>query len=189
MTASFDAVTQQVLIEANDSATVLEIDSNGTNLFSSLLIPEGRVDPEAKSNGVSRSRSYRIADAAEAVFAELSALFRDNSFAGGATNTASFRAPLESALRGIFGSELSGDLFGLILDGSAGARRRGDLATVDRRDFTRNLQLRGDQVQEVLGGDDGATGVLPDLLRAAQQSLTIVNATLGISGTFVDTRA
>ena len=187
--ASFDPETQQVLIEANDSATVLEIDSNGTNLFSALLIPEGRVDPEAKSNGVSRSRSYRIADAAEAAFAELSSLFRDKSFAGGTTNTAVFRAPLESALRGIFGNEISGDLFGLIFDGSASSRRRGDFATVERRDFAGNLQVRGDQVQEALGSIDGETGLLPDLLRAAQQSLILVNATLGISGTFVDTRA
>ena len=189
VTASFDPETQQVLIEANDSATVLEIDSNGTNLFPALLIPEGRVDPEAKSNGVSRSRSYRIADAAEAAFAELAALFRDRSFAGGATNTAAFRAPLESALRSIFGSELSGDLFGLIFDGSTSARRRGDFAAVDRRDFARNLQLRGDRVQDALGSVDGEAGLLPNLLRGVRQSLTLVNSALGISGAFVDTRA
>ena len=189
VTASFDDATQQVLIEANDSATVLELNSNGTNLFPALLIPEGRVDPEAESNGVSRSRSYRIADAAEAAFEELAALFRDSSFAGGAANAAPFRATLESALRGVFGASLRGEVFGLTLDGRDNARKRGDFATVDRRDFTRNLQLRGDRVQEFLGSVDGESGLLPSLLRATQQALTVVNSTLGISGTFVDTRA
>lgn len=189
VTASFDSATQQVVIEANDSATVLEIDSNGTNLFGALRIPEGRVDPEAKTRGISRSRSYRVADAAEAAFAELAALFRDTSFAGGASNVLSARAPLESALRGIFGGAMSEDLYGLVLDGSAAARKRGDFATVDRRAFTQNLQLRGDRVEQALGSRDGESGMLPDLLRATQQALTIVNSTLGIAGTFVDTRA
>ena len=189
VTASFDATTQQVVIEASDSATILEIDSNGTNLFRALLIPEGRVDPEAKTNGVSRSRSYRVADAAEAAFAELSALFRDRSFATGSANAASFRAPLESSLRSIYGNSMADDLFGLVLDGSAGARKRGDFATVDRRAFTQSLQLRGDRVQEALGSIDGESGLLPSLLRATQQALTVVNSTLGISGSFIDTRA
>lgn len=82
--ASFDSTTQRVVIEASESASVLELDSNGTNLFSALLIPEGRVDPEVASNGISRARSYRIADAAEQAFEELSGLFRDESFVGGA---------------------------------------------------------------------------------------------------------
>ena len=189
VTATFDEASQQVLIEANDGATVLELDSNGTNLFSALLIPEGRVDPEAQSNGVSRSRSYRIADAAEAAFEELAALFRDKSFAGGAESAAPFRATLESALRSVFGSSMRGDLFGLMLDGGDNARKRGDFATVDRREFVRNLQLRGDRVQEALGSIDGESGLLPGLLRATQQALNLVNSTLGISGTFVDTRA
>ena len=189
VTASFDEASQQVVIEANDGATVLELDSNGTSLFSALLIPEGRVDPEAQSNGVSRSRSYRIADAAEAAFEELAFLFRDTSFVGGANNAVLFRGTLESALRSAFGSGMRGDLFGLMLDGGDNARKRGDFATVDRRDFVRNLQLRGDQVQEFLGSVDGESGLLPSLLRATQQALSLVSSTLGISGTFVDTRA
>ena len=189
VTATFDDATQQVVIEANDSASELELNSNGTNLFSALLIPEGRVDPEAKSNGVSRSRSYRIADAAEAAFEELAAIFHDMSFLGGAKNAAPFRATLESALRGVFGASMRGDFFGLMLDGGDDARKRGDFTAVDRRSFTRNLQLRGDQVQEFLGSADGESGLLPSLLRATRQALTVVNSTLGISGTFIDTRA
>ena len=47
--ATFDSASQQVVIEANDSATVLNIDGNETGFFSALNIQEGRVDPEAVS--------------------------------------------------------------------------------------------------------------------------------------------
>lgn len=187
--ASFDAATQRVVIEASESASVLELDSNGTSLFSALLIPEGRVDPEVASNGISRARSYRIADAAEQAFAELAGLFNNESFVGGDTHAALFRGVLGSALRAVFGGELQGDLFGLVLDGSDGARRRGEFATVDRRAFTRNLQLRGDSVKELLGSRDGETGLLPGLLRATRQALDAVGTALGRTGTFVSTVA
>ena len=152
-------------------------------------LPTAPTASVAKSNGVSRSRSYRIADAAEAAFEELAALFRDKSFLGGAANAAPIRGTLESALRGVFGGSMRGDIFGLVLDGATDARKRGDFAEVDRRTFTRNLQLRGDQVQEFLGSADGESGLLPALLRATRQALSVVNSTLGISGTFIDTRA
>lgn len=187
--ASFDAATQRVVIEASESASVLELDSNGTSLFSALLIPEGRVDPEVASNGISRARSYRIADAAEQAFAELAGLFNNESFVSGDTHAALFRGVLGSALRAVFGGELQGDLFGLVLDGSDGARRRGEFATVDRRAFTRNLQLRGDSVKELLGSRDGETGLLPGLLRATRQALDAVGTALGRTGTFVSTVA
>lgn len=187
--ASFDTATQRVVIEATESASILELDGNGTNLFSALLIPEGRVDPEVESNGISRSRSYRIADAAELAFEELAGLFRDESFAAGATYAGAFRGALEAALRAAFGGALSGDLFGLVLDGSDGARRRGEFAIVDRRAFTRNLQVRGDGVKAVLGNPDGETGLLPGLLRATRQALDAVGAVLGRSGTFVSVLA
>ncbi len=184
--ASFDTVTQRILIEATDPASALELDSNGTGLFDALNLPEGRVDPEAVANGISRQRSYDIADAAIAAFTELSDLFRDDSFAGEA---GLFRGPLESAIRAIYGSNMSGEFFGLRFDGSADARRRGDFATVDRQALTRNLQVRGDRVQDVLASRDGDAGLVYGLLRATQQALNNVNQALGISGTFVDTFA
>jgi hypothetical protein len=187
VTASFDTQTQQVLIEANESASVLELDSNGTGLFAALNIPEGRVDPEALSRGISRQRSYSIADATAAAFAEISDLFRDTSFVGRDANAARFRAPLETAVRGLFGADMSGDLFGLRFDGSAEARLRGDFASIDRQTLTRSLQLRGDAVQDVLGKD--GEGLIQSLLIGARQALTNVNQALGISGTFIDTFA
>ena len=187
VTASFDTETQRVLIEADEATSELRLDSNGTGFFSALNMPEGRVDPEAVSRGISRQRSYGIADATAAAFAEISDLFRDTSFVGRGANAGRFRAPLEAAIRGLFGSSMSGDLFGLQFDGSADARLRGDFASIDRQALTRSLQLRGDSVQEVLGKN--GEGLIQSLLIGARQALTNVNQALGISGTFIDTFA
>ena len=71
VTASFDPQSQQFLIEADDAASTLDIDSNGTGFFAALNMTEGRVDPEAVSRGISRRRSYDIADRFAAAFEEL----------------------------------------------------------------------------------------------------------------------
>lgn len=187
--ATFDQSSQRVVIEAQDAESELTIDSNGTGLFAALNLTEGRVDPEALSSGVSRSRSYAIADAATAAFAQLSSLFRDSTFIGRGTNSGQFRTPFESALRASFGDQTSSDMFGLVYNSSTDARRRGDYATVDRQTLTRNLQLRGDSVKDVLINAEGTGGLVFDLLRATRQALVGVNQALGLSGTFVDTFA
>ena len=186
--ASFDSATRKLLIEASDSESVLELDSNGTGLFAALMIPEGRVDPEAVSRGVTRKRSYEIADATAAVFQELNYLFRDSSFVGRGQNAGLFRAPIDAIFRGLTGGK-DADLFGLLLDSSADAKRLGRVASIDRHDLTQNLQLRGDSVQDILGGVDGGQGLIEGLLAATRQSLTGVNRALGISGTVIDTFA
>ncbi|NNC76341.1 MAG: hypothetical protein HKN77_00170 [Woeseiaceae bacterium] len=187
--ASFDSNTQKVVIEAQNAASELIIDSNGTGFFGALNIVEGRVDPEALSSGLSRSRSYAIADAATAAFAQLSSLFRDSTFVGRGENTGQFRTPFESSLRASFGEDIRGELFGLVYDSSTNARRRGDYTTIDRQALTQNLQLRGDAVKDVLINADGTGGLVHDLLRATRQALVGVNQALGLSGTFVDTFA
>lgn len=187
--ASFDPNTQRVLIEATDADSRLELDSNGTGFFVALNMPEGRVDPEAIANGISRQRSYDIADATEDVFQAINQLFRDASYLGGQQNAARFRAPLETAIRSLFGSNMTNDLFGLRFDGSADARSRGDFASIDRRELTQSLQRRGDAVQGVLGGARNKDGLIQGLLRGTRQALTQVNQALGIAGTFVDTYA
>lgn len=186
VTAMFDQGTQQVVIEANDPESALDIASNGTNLFAALRMPEGRVDPEAVSRGISRTRSYRIADAAEAAFAELSELFRDESFLAGGTYLRSTRNQLETALRRTFGGDEDSALFGFGFDASASARSLGEFATIDRRELTRNLQLRGRRVQGMLSTADGSGGLLPDLLRATGRALVSVNQSLGIGGSLID---
>ncbi|MBT8100949.1 MAG: hypothetical protein KJO82_14425, partial [Gammaproteobacteria bacterium] len=183
--ASFDSNTQKVVIEAQNAASELIIDSNGTGFFGALNIVEGRVDPEALSSGLSRSRSYAIADAATAAFAQLSSLFRDSTFVGRGENTGQFRTPFESSLRASFGEDIRGELFGLVYDSSTNARRRGDYTTIDRQALTQNLQLRGDAVKDVLINADGTGGLVHDLLRATRQALVGVNQALGLSGTFV----
>lgn len=187
--ASFDSNTQLVVIEANNPASVLEIDSNGTGFFPALKMVDGRVDPEAVSGGFSRTRSYRIADAAAAAFAEISDLFRDASFLGRGANSAQFRDPLESAIQTFYGDKISGDLFGLRFDDSGNARQRGDFASIDRRKLTKSLQLRGGDVKNILASRNDRIGLIDSLLVGAQEALVSINKSLGISGTFIDTLA
>lgn len=187
--ATFDSASQQVVIEAEDATSTLEIDGNDTGFFAALKVPEGRVDPEAVSRGISRRRSYEIADAAAAVFAQMNRLFRDSNFLGKDANAGLFRAPLETAMRAAFGVANESDFLGMRFDASANARARGDLLTIDRRELTSNLQRRGKQVRDFLAGSDNQAGFVQDLLVAARQALGSVNGTLGLSGTFVDTYA
>ena len=187
--ATFDSASQQVLIEANETTSVLTLDSNGTGLFGALRIPEGRVDPEAVSRGISRRKSYEIADATNAVFEQLNRVFSNSTFAGKGDNASLFRGPLETALRTAFGVESEVNVLGLNLDASSNARLRGDFTTVDRREFTTNLQRRGNLVRDFLAGKDDEGGLVKGLLAATQQALSSVNQSLGLSGTFVDTYA
>jgi len=187
--ATFDPASQQVTIEANESSSVLDIDSNGTGFFAALNIQEGRVDPEAVSRGISRRRSYEIADAAAAVFERLNRLFQDSTFVGRGSNASLFRIPLEAAVRAAFGGASSGDILGIQLDDSSGARARGDYTGIDRSEFTSNLQRRGNLVRDFLAGEDEQGGLVQGLLAASQSALQSVNRSLGLSGTFVDTYA
>ncbi len=187
--ATFDSASQQVTIEADDATSVLNIDSNGTGLFAALNIQEGRVDPEAVSRGISRRRSYEIADAAAAVFDRINRLFRDSSFAGQGNNAKLFRAPLEAAVRAAFGGASEGDVLGVRFDNSTSARARGDYLGSDRSELTSNLQRRGNLVRDFLAGNDEKGGLVQGLLTAAHSALQSVNQALGISGTFVDTYA
>lgn len=189
VTATFNPQSQEFLIEADDASSTLEIDSNGTGFFAALNMTEGRVDPETVSRGISRRRSYDIADEFAAAFADLNSLFHDKSFRDGAAHTSYFRAPLEAAFKGVFGDRESGTVFGVRYDGSDDARRYGRLADIDRRALTRNLQRRGEDVKNFLAGRDGNAGMLRDLLGATRSALTNVNEVLGVSGTFVDTFA
>ena len=185
--ATFDSASQLVTIEAEDNTSVLELDSNGTGFFGALNMLEGRLDPEAVSNGISRRRSYEIADAAAAVFERLNRLFKDSTFVGRGANAGGFRSPFEAAVGGAFGGATSGDILGIAYDAAQGARQRGEYVEIDRREFTSNLQRRGNLVRDFLAGEDDEGGFVQGLLVASQQALNAVNSALGISGTFVDT--
>lgn len=186
--ASFDEATQKVTIEARDSSSRLEIDSNGTGFFGALNMQEGRLDPEAIQRGISRRRSYDIADSLESAFKELNYLVRDSSFAKLGRNTSAMRSPLEGALRTALGGDTLASL-GLGYDGGADARRRGAFAAIDRQTLTDNLQRRGESVMSVLRGSDDSQGLVERLLVGTSQALRSVNSLLGRSGTFVDTLA
>ncbi len=185
--ATFDTESRQVLIESADESAVLELDSNGTEIFSALEIPEGRLDPEAVGKGISRRRSYAIADATTAVFDDLNLLLGNTSGGASASVFGALRGPLESALRGAIGADAQAS-FGLRFASST-TGRRGPIVALDRNEFTSNLQRRGDQVQKLLAGQDGRDGLIVDLLQATDSALALVNRQLGLSGRFVDTFA
>lgn len=180
VTASFDNDSQQFQIESLGEEGRLTVDGNSTGLFAALNLLENNDYSVTRGNGFSRQRSYRIADSFTNVFDDLNDVFR---------NSESASAPLASALRGVLGSELRTEAFGLNFDNSADARRRGDFATIDRRNFTANLQFRGDAVDSLLNDREGQSGLVNGLLRATRQALSLVNSTLNIRGTFVDTLA
>lgn len=187
VTATFDDAAQKVTIEARDSSSRLDIDSNGTGFFAALNMPEGRVDPEALHRGISRRRSYEIADTLEAAFREFNYLFRDSSFSKLGDGAAALRAPLEGALLAALGDGSGLQSLGLGYDANADARRRGDFAVVDRRALTSNLQLQGEGVMRVLRGDEDNTGMIERLLVGARQALGSVSSFLGRTGVFIDT--
>ena len=186
--ASFDPATQKVLIEAEDSASRLEIDSNGTGFFAAINMPEGRVDPEAVPRGISRNRSYEIANSLETVFSDLNYLFRDSTFLGRGENIGAYRAPLESAIRAAF-SGTAAEGLGYLFDSTTAARQRGDYVGINRRDFTTSLQIRGDAVMDILRGDGDARGLVEGLLIGTTQALRGISSSLGQRGIFVNTVA
>ena len=92
--------------------------------------------------------------------------------------------PLDAAIRSTFG-ELE-TVFGITFDRSASALSRGEFATVDRRDFTKSLQLRGDDVKDFFTGEDGESGLIGRLYGATNQALQNIGGGLSRTGAFVD---
>ncbi len=180
VTASFDPASQQFLLETGVESGRLSVDGNSTGLFAALNLLEKNDYSVTRDRGFSRQRSYRIADTFADVFGDLNDVFKDSG---------SVSAPLSSAVRGARGGDLNMEAFGLTFNDSANARRRGGFATIDRRNLTANLQQRGDAVSSFLNDQDGQSGFVSDLLRATRQALSLVNSTLGIRGTFIDTVA
>ncbi|MDJ0911746.1 MAG: flagellin hook IN motif-containing protein, partial [Woeseiaceae bacterium] len=183
--ASFDSDSQRVVIEADDSARRMELDSNGTGLFAALNIAEGRVDSEVRRGGISRRRSYEVANALQDAFQAVNTLFRDASFVNGGQYTGRYRGLFQAALESVAGA----GTLGLSVNNTTQDRARGDYTQIDRRNLTRNLQQRGRDVQEILLSRDGQGGLVKDMLAAARSALSQINEQLGITGTFVDTVA
>lgn len=189
--ASFDPQTQRVTIEANDPNSIFEIDSNGTNFFASLNIVDGRVDPVVAQGGISRARSYDVADAFETLAAELNAFYDDQQFVGRDAGVAAARSVVAAAIGDLFDNPdgVSESQFGIKFDRSDDGLTRGGFADLNRKALTRALQVRGDEVKALLAGPDSESGLLNRLINAAGQALKDINTKLGFSGSLVDTFA
>jgi hypothetical protein len=186
--ARFDESTQRVTIEANNQNSTLTIDGNGTGLFSALNIQEGRVDPVARGRGISRQRSYDVANAVEDLAKSLNLLFDNKTFIEGGTYAGAARAALSAALGSSFAANPDvGPTYGLRIDASADNAIRGRIASVGRNTLTQSLQLRGQDVKEAFVGASGSDGLIGRLLGATREALTQVNGSLGRAGSVIDT--
>lgn len=189
VSAVFDAGTSRVRIQSEDPNNALELDSNGTAFFGALRIPEGRVDPVIDGEGVSRRRSYEIADRFEAAFAALNELFRDGAFRDAARNASAFRGGLVGAVSELFAAagDEQGHAFGLTFDRSDAATRYGRFAAVDRQRFTRDLQFRGGDVKRLLVGNAETAGLIGQLAAATEAALRDIDGQIGHAGSIVNT--
>ena len=188
VTASFDAGTDRVTITSNQPDTRLELDSNGTGLFTALNIDEGRFDPELKESGISRRRSYEIADAAERLSAALNDLFDDDTFNTRDARIADVRNQLSAAVESFLAGGTNPETrYGVGFDRDA--LSNGRFASIERRAFTENLQLRGDAVKDAFFGVDDDGGLIARLFSATQGALSQLNSQLGATGGRISTFA
>lgn len=191
VTASFNAQTQLVTIAANDPESVFELDSNGTGFFAAINMVEGRVDPVAGAGGISKTRSYDIANAFEQLAEELNRLYDDQTFTAIEPAVIAPRAQLAIAATELFGNlgGRSDSRFGIRFDTSESGQTRGRFLDINRRSLTHSLQVRGDDVKRLVAGPDEQSGLIGRLVGAVGQALTDVNRTLGVSGGLLDTFA
>lgn len=188
VTATFDSDSQIVTIESASEATELTLDSNGTNLFSALNIPDGRVDPKEFSGGISRRRSYQIARTVEALVEEVNTVFNDSTFADGGATVRGVRAAFASLFGGAFNKDDGLDqLFGIGLNESTSAQSKGNAIDFDLVQFARALQFRGSSVKSLFNGQGDKNGLLQQLFNVTLNNLRAVNSSLGRSGIVVDT--
>ena len=188
--ARFNENTQRVQIESRRQEGGLTLDENGTGLLAALNIIEGRVEPVRRGRGISRQRSYNVADAVQQLASSLNALFDDKTFREAGTYAGAARSAIAQALGAAFsGAPNPGSRYGLSFDTTAESLARGRVAGIDRRSLTSNLQLKGDEVKEAFVGASGREGLVEKLLAATRQALGDVNTRLGRSGSVIDTYA
>lgn len=180
VTASFDPASQNFLLETQTESGPLAVNGNATGLFTALNLLENNDYSAAGGRGVSKARSYRIADSLADVFADLNDVFK---------GSASINAPLGSALRAAFGDSFGTETFGLLFEDTTEARRGGRFGTIDRHNLTASLQQRGDAVASLLNDRIGQSGLINGLLTATRQALSGVNSTLNLRDTLIDTFA
>lgn len=186
--ATFDSGTQVVTIESTSEANELTLDSNGTNLFQALNIPEGRVDPKEFTGGISRRRSYQIARTVEALVEEVNTIFKDSTFNDGGATVQGVRAAFASLFGGTFSKESGNDqLSGIVLNESTSAQGKGNAVDFDLVGFAKALQFRGSSVKSIFNGQGNENGLIQRLFNVTLSNLRAINSALGRSGIVVDT--
>lgn len=190
--ASFDAASRQVTLTAADGVSELDIDSNGTGLFTALNLPEGRVDPEARTGGINPRRVKRIVDSVAALADGLNALFSNRGLLNGKDpQVVALRNQLETAVASVLGGgagRLDSNV-GLRFNRDRTARDLGKFVEVDRRKLTLVLERSAKRVGTFFNGTDKGAGFTAAVAGAVGGSIRGLSSTLGSRGTLIDSFA
>lgn len=185
VTASLSGDAQRVTIAApSGAARMILADDSG--LLASIGIAAREYLPEGRGSGVSKARSYRIADAVESVSRALDRLFRDGA-ATGVSGMDALRGGLRGAFAGYAGeSAREAEGFGLHLAvGPTDGLLPFDVQ--DRRRLTKQLQRDLAPVRELLRGDPAApeSGLLGRLRAVVEIHRAGLGLTPGSTGTLL----
>lgn len=178
VTASLGNGGQRFVLKADTEGISISLDDQGTQLFDALGVSE-KTYRAVGSTGLSRSRTYRIADAATSAFDIVNEIFNpaDNISASQSLN--SLRDSILATLRIAAPGGDTGIGLQFSLDSAVGHR----LATIDRQDLTRSLRQN-------LGGSQGRFGGLLTGLRGALAAYGANYGDAAVSGgTMLNTRA
>ncbi len=190
--ASFDAASRQVTLTAADGVSELDIDSNGTGLFPALNLPEGRVDPEARTGGINPRRVKRIVDSVAALADGLNALYSNRGLLNGKDpQVVALRNQLETAVASVLGGgagRLDSNV-GLRFNRDRTARDLGKFVEVDRRKLTLVLERSAKRVGAFFNGTDKGAGFTAAVAGAVGGSIRSLSSTLGSRGTLIDSFA
>ncbi len=190
--ASFDPGSGQITLTAAEGASELELGSNGTALFPALNLPEGRVDPEARADGVSRRRIQRIVAAVAEVADGLNTLFSNRGLLNGKDpSVIALRNQIETAVAGVFGGgtgRLDSNV-GLRFNRERALRDLGKFVELDRRKLARLLEKRGSRVRSFFNGGSQQSGFTSSVAGTIEGSIRSLASILGPRGTLLDVRA
>lgn len=166
VTASLSGDAQRVTIAGGAGAGRMTL-GDDSGLLAALRITAGEYLPQGRGSGLSKARSYRVADAVENLSDALHRLFR-NGGASGVPGMDELRADLRGAFAEYLGERVrDAERFGLHLANDTPLPFDGR----DRRRLTRQLQRDLAPVRDLLRGDSGpAEPGLLDRLRAVVET-------------------
>jgi len=181
--ASWSADGQRIRIVGGDAGENLDLDSQGTGLFTALHIEEGRHRPrgDLRAGRLPPAASSRIASSLSAALEPLSEL---GSSSWGAS--ADLMGMVQSSIRSLMRTGV-----GNTIRTSAGLPGDRPRLSLDRGRLARELSSHeGTQrLVTMVQGEGGGEGSLTEMRAVIDQALRDLGARMGSLGNFVNTRA